>query len=526
MLEAGVAGDRPREVAVLVVGGGINGAGILWEFALRGVPALLVEARDLAAGTSGRCHGLLHSGSRYAVSDPVTAARCARENAIIRRVAPHALLETGALQVLLEGDDARYVELWEPACAAAGIPVEEISPTLARRLEPRLSPQVRRAFRVPDAAVDPFVLVESLVYSAATRGATWLNHTRLEAVRLREGGVVGAELRDERTGERWEVACQAIVNAAGPWAAEVAALAGAEVAIEYHRGALLVLDHRVNRTVVNRLRPPGDGDLVVPEGPVTLLGTTEVPVAAPGDIRVGAAEVSQLLRLGGELLPGIEQMRVLRAFAGVRALVRNEVSAGEAPASGSPAAGVPRELSRSHQVVDHAAAGGPRGLISVLGGKLTTFRVVAEEVVDLVLTRPEAGDAPPAASREISVLAPPWRRRPGMEPLVCECEGVARRQVLDAARQGRAADLDDLRRRVRLGMGPCQGANCAYRAIAALQEAGALDWPGAVESFDAFRAERLAGQELVEWGSQAREMQVSKDLAGLLRGQVASPPGR
>ena len=118
------------EVDVLVVGGGATGAGILRDLAMRGVRSLLVERGDFASGTSGRYHGLLHSGGRYVESDPLSARHCASENAILRRIAPAALELTGGYFVATPDDPDDYLERFPAACAAAGI---EAEPVRARR---------------------------------------------------------------------------------------------------------------------------------------------------------------------------------------------------------------------------------------------------------------------------------------------------------------------------------------------------------------------------------------------------------
>src|SRR6185436_525713 len=112
---------------VLVIGGGATGAGVLRDLALRGIRAVLVEKGDLTHGTTGRYHGLLHSGGRYVVKDPQSATECARENEILRRIMPHCLEDTGGLFVLTPADDEAYVERFLRGCRDTGVPVAEIA---------------------------------------------------------------------------------------------------------------------------------------------------------------------------------------------------------------------------------------------------------------------------------------------------------------------------------------------------------------------------------------------------------------
>src|ERR1035438_1307698 len=159
------------ECQLLVIGGGATGAGVAWDAALRGFQVILVDRGDLATGTTGRFHGLLHSGGRYAVRDTSSARECARENEILRRVATESIEDTGGLFVSTPQDDPEYADRFLAGCGEAGIAVEEISPREALRREPRLNPKVRRAFSVADGSIDSWNLVD--------RKSTRLNSSHL-----------------------------------------------------------------------------------------------------------------------------------------------------------------------------------------------------------------------------------------------------------------------------------------------------------------------------------------------------------
>ncbi len=139
------------EVDVVVIGGGATGAGVLRDLAMRGLRALLVERGDFASGTSGRYHGLLHSGARYVESDPISARHCIEENAVLRRIAPATIEPTGGLFVATPDDPDDYVERFPAACAAAGIEAEPVPLERLFAEEPLLNRRIRAAYRVPDA---------------------------------------------------------------------------------------------------------------------------------------------------------------------------------------------------------------------------------------------------------------------------------------------------------------------------------------------------------------------------------------
>src|SRR5579871_5788347 len=158
------------ETQVLVVGGGATGVGVARDAALRGLSVVLAERRDLAEGTTGRFHGLLHSGGRYVVKDPRAARECMQENLILRRIAAHCIEDTGGLFVCAPGDDPAYGEQFSAGCATAAIPVDEIDPAEALRREPLLNPGITRAFAVPDAAIDTWQLVGACAEDVVRHG--------------------------------------------------------------------------------------------------------------------------------------------------------------------------------------------------------------------------------------------------------------------------------------------------------------------------------------------------------------------
>ena len=509
------------EVDVVVIGGGATGAGVLRDLAMRGLSALLVERGDFASGTSGRYHGLLHSGARYVESDPVSARHCIEENAVLRRIAPATIEPTGGYFVATPEDPDDYLERFPVACAAAGIEVTPVALDALFRAEPLLSRDIRAAYRVPDASLEPWELVDANLASAREHGAHARRYTEVVGFEWgADGSVVAARVRDERSGEVTAIACRAVVSAAGAWAGKIAALAGARLAMSPGKGSMLILNRRMTRSVINRLAPPGDGDILVPVHTVCILGTTDTTVPDPDDVHVTGDEVNALLAYGERLVPGISHARVLRAYAGSRPLYdATELEAAHADAS--------RAISRAHHVIDHGERDGVGGLWSIVGGKLTTYRLMARDVVDAV-ARSLGVEAPCRTADE--PLPAPASGRPywlgdrlsaleaeggGDAELVCECELVTRSRLDHALDKRSDSSLDDLRRTTRLGMGPCQGAFCTPRAAAALDARR----PGAAnDAMRGFVAERFRGTRPIAWGDQLAEVWLA---AGIFRGTLA-----
>ena len=362
------------QMDAIIIGGGATGCGAAWDLSLRGVRVTLGERGGLGAGTSGRYHGLLHSGARYAVSDPDTARECAQESVIVKRIAASVINDTGGMFVLAPGDDSGYVDTWTRACANAGIPVRDIARSEALSREPGLDPGIRLAFEVPDAVCNAFSLCSLLARSAEARGAAILTNHGVEEF-LREGSrVVGVRLKDVRTGAPLELRSRVTIIAAGPWSARLAGRAGVSMRLSLARGSMIAFEGSLVRHVLNRLQPPGDGDIMLPRGKVSIAGTTIVPTDDPDDRTVSECEVQGIREQVSRMLPGVAQMKIKHSWTGVRPLYVGE------PADGAPYD--PHLWSRDFNVFDHSMSDGVEGLISIVGGKLTTFRLMAEHAAD------------------------------------------------------------------------------------------------------------------------------------------------
>jgi glycerol-3-phosphate dehydrogenase len=491
---------------VLVVGGGATGAGIAWDAALRGYDVILVDRADLAEGTSGRFHGLLHSGGRYVVKDPIAARECIAENEILRSVASATIEDTGGLFVTTPDDDPAYGDRFLAGCRETGVPSEEIDVADALRSEPRLNPGIRRAFTVPDASIDVWQLVWGLANGAAARGARILPYHRCVSLRREGDAVTGAELHDERTGETVSVEAGFTINAGGAWAHEIAEMAGIEgVSVVPGKGIMIAMNHRLVNTVVNRCTMPADGDIIVPIRTVSVIGTTDIRSEHADDLPVTQEEVDAMLADGERLVPGFRAHRALRVWAGVRPLFDDKKAGGST-----------RDVSRGTALLDHGERDGVGRFITITGGKLTTYRLMAEEAVDAMVE--QLGHDRPCRTKTTALpgsedgayMSPGARLRARdshlrTEQLICECELIERSTLETAMRARGSHNLDDIRRSLRLGMGPCQGGFCIYRATGILHALDRLDAEEANASLHSFLDERWKGVWPILHGDQLRQ---------------------
>jgi glycerol-3-phosphate dehydrogenase len=518
------------QTEVLVIGGGATGAGVLRDAAMRGFKALLIERGDFGTGTSGRYHGLLHSGGRYVVKDPVSARECMRENVILRRIAAGTIEDTGGLFVSTPDDDLAYADRFVAGCRDAGIPVEEITTAEALRREPLLNPSIARAFAVPDASCEPWALIDANVRAAREYGGDAWPYHRVTGFDRQNGNISAVCVSNTRTGEEIRIGCDVVVNAAGAWAGQIGTMAGVPIDMTAGKGSMIVMNHRAVNTVINRCHLPGDGDILVPVGTVCIIGTTSIDVPDPDAYVVEPQEIDAMLAEGDKLVPGLSRMRSLRAYAGVRPLFTDHRSGRLPPAVSVPAASIPaasthgRDVTRSHSILDHRSRDGLENMVSIVGGKLTTYRLMAEAGIDAVchnlgVSRScrTADESLPGSENgsyySIKHRLAEIEERGGEEKaLICECEYVLRSRLEEVAREKGTHDLDDIRRELRLGMGPCQGGFCTYRAAGVLHDLRHLPAEQTNAALLRFLEERWKGIMPVLWGDDLRQIRLDEEI--------------
>lgn len=497
----------PVEADVLVIGGGATGAGAARDAAMRGFSTVLIDRNDLAMGTTGRFHGLLHSGGRYVVKDPPSARECMEENLVLRRIAADAIEDTGGLFVTTPWDDPDYAAQFYDGCIEADIPVEALSTTEILKREPRLNPGISGGFAVPDAAVDSWKTVWACARSAQDYGAKILNYHRAVKLHRNDGAVTGATVRDETTGEESVIEAGFVINATGVWAGQIADMAGCQgVTVLPGNGIMIAMNHRLVNTVVNRCKMPSDGDILVPIRTVSVIGTTDSLVDDPDENAVHQDEVELTLAEGEKLVPGLREGRALRVWAGARPLFKDDkASTGET-----------REMSRSFALLDHRKRDGVNRFLTITGGKFTTFRKMAAITVDEMCNQLDAARPCRTAEEELPDskdgrhywLGARLAAREKVltdDQLICECELISRRRLEDAMRQRHSTNLDDIRRTLRLAMGPCQGGFCIYRATGILHAVERLDGEGATVALMRFLQERWKGVQPILYGDQLRQ---------------------
>lgn len=517
---------RQFETEVLVIGGGATGCGVARDAAMRGFRTLLIEKGDLSYGTTGRYHGLLHSGGRYVIKDPPSARECLAENRILRRISPDTIEDTSGFFVVTPADDPAYSDQFYRGCLDCDIPVTEITLREMFEREPRLNPGISRAFEVPDAAIDSFKAVSALIRSARQHGAEiWLYH-RLINLNHSQGAVQSATVENLHTGEKIQILCDFVINAAGAWGGQVAAMAGCSVTIAMGKGTMIAMNHRLVNTVINRCKSPDDGDILVPIRTVSVIGTTDYRVPDPDHYPIERWEIELLMEEGEQLVPGFKTARALRAWAGVRPLYQ-----AEAPTAAT------RDITRSYVLLDHETRDGIRNFLTITSGKFTTYRLMAQATVDAMCQKLKT-DRPCTTHLEIlpdsedrhyyhvSHRLGDFEASGGNDALICECEFVTAAKLETAIHRLRTPNLDDLRRHLRLAMGPCQGGFCIFRAAARTHESLGFDVARTNQSLVQFLEERWKGEHPILWGDQLKEAQLDDWIYQNVFNVSALPQGK
>ena len=530
---------RNESFDVLVIGGGITGAAAARDAAARGFRTGLVEARDFGEGTSSRSSRLIHGGLRYLEQfefDLVFEA--SRERRTLLRIAPHMVRPLEFLfPVYREGSVGRLkldAGMWLYDALSLFRNIERHQMLSAQDVlwrEPGLAPEgLLGGARYFDAQVDDARLVLTTVRAAAKCGAAVAN--RLEVVRIlyEEGQAVGVRVQEKpaEPGEasEWDVRTHLVLNATGPWTDQTLTRAGREAPplLRPTRGTHVhVRRDRIGHSRALIFESPLDGRImfVLPWGDLTLIGTTDEDYeGAPEDVRPTGEDVRYLLASTNHLFPDarLDSADVISAWAGLRPLVAGEAGAEE------------DEVSREHVILEE-----PPGLLTIAGGKLTSHRAMAEEIVDLaesrlsergIRARVEAETAgmplPGGDFEDLKELERTLQTRAaplGLEPDVCErlarayggladevLELASERpelrerlaedrpyiaaEVVQSARREMALHLEDVAfRRTHVGL-ETEEFGAAIRRIAALMR-DELGWNGAREQAEIARAEAV-----------------------------------
>lgn len=517
---------------VIVAGGGINGVGIARDLALRGVSCLLLEKKDFSAGTSSASSGMIHGGPRYLLHDKEVTRLACLDSGYIQKIAPHLLFripflypvyqEPGETKLqgilLLEGVEAFFEAYDRFVPLKNGRPHTRLTAEEAILLEPSLPAKgLLGAVTFDEWGIDVPRLCVANAVDAAERGAHVLNHAEVIGVERGGNAFRAITFRDTLTGEVRRAEGKLLINATGPWAPRFAAMAGLDVKLRGGKGVHIVLDRRLFNVALATKAIDGREIFILPYENTSVIGTTDDDFFGDlDDQRATEDEIKYLLEGVATIFPAVREARMTHSYSGVRpTLYQRKV--------------YEDHLSREHEVLDHEERDGVSGIISLIGGKLASYRIMAEETSDLAcakLGRSEkcsthsaplpGGDRLPdvaelAAKSGLDAysvsrlvyrhgsraerILDSVRAQPGLGALVCACEPVTAAEIRYVVEHEMARTLSDVRMRTRWSSGPCQGTNCLIAAGALL---GALKAEG-MGDVDANGPTEDASRFLKEW---------------------------
>ncbi len=370
----------------IVIGAGSTGSALAHDLSLRGLHVTVLDRAGVAGGSTGHNQAQLHSGARYAVNDPESARECIHENWILRRILPEVLELNDGLFVAVDEQGLAYRRAFLEACSACGIPTRELSLAKAWSMEPLLNPQALAAIQIPDGVLDPYRLCLSFLATASQHGAQVRTFCEVTGLDLANRKV---SFHSRITNQDETLQADIVVNAAGPWAAGLAALGGLQVNLEPSAGAMATIDRRVCNMVINKLAPADDGDIIVPQRNTSILGTTSWTVEDLEDLPIPSGHIEMIFKVAEQLIPSVRQAGLRGVMAAVRPLLITKGAGG-------------RTATRGFTCFNHSAEGAP-GFFSVVGGKTTTARLMAERVADQVCAF--LGIEAPCLTREFPLLS-------------------------------------------------------------------------------------------------------------------------
>jgi len=491
-------------VDVAIIGGGVNGTGVARDCALRGLKVALFERNDIAFGASGNSSGMIHGGPRYLLYDPDVTYTSCLDSGHIQRIAPHLLFRIPFLMPVrrhagskleLTGLDAFFglYDRYQPL--KRGKPHTRLTGEQLGRLEPGLTGDLAGGIAFDEWGIDGARLCIGSAVDASEHGAEIHTHcTVTELLRGPDGSVRGLGYADRLGGGTGQVTARMVVNATGAWSPITAALGGlpeSALRLRPGKGIHVFFDRRLTNFAIAAKAIDGRQVFLEPWQNMSVIGTTDDDFYGDLDDCVATVdEVRYLVQAVARVFPSVRDARAIGTWAGVRPTLyewgRNE-----------------DELSRDHRVVDHAEHGAP-GLVSMIGGKLASYRLFAEEATDLVAARLGNGEkarthlsALPGGDEQLDPLE--LARSHGVDPVaatrleyrhgsraprvlerlerarseravVCPCEPVLEAEVRYVVENEWARTVDDVSRRTRLGLGSCGGMRCAARCGAIVAE--------------------------------------------------------
>lgn len=538
-----------RQFDVIVIGGGVNGCGTARDLAMRGIKTLLLEKGDFSAGTSGSSSGMIHGGPRYIFTDVQTTKLSCLDSGYIQKVAPHLLFRIPFLYTVYqeEGQSLNQAKLHLELVEAFfegydrfvplknGKPHSRLTVDEVMKLEPGMvKDKMVGAITFDEWGIDVARLCVANAMSAEFHGATIKNYHQVTEVLKEKGRVVGVRVKDLINNKIEDYKAKIVFNATGPWSPEFGKLAGVPIQLRPGKGIHITFDRRLCNVAINCKTIDGRETFLMPYENVSYLGTTDDDYFADLDNQeIFQEEVRYLIEGVARVFPSVKDARMIRAWSGVRPTLYGRNCYED-------------DLSREHELYDHETRDNLPGLVSMIGGKLASYRVMSQEAADLIAkklgntnpsqTHAEAlpgGDSLPSVkelSKEYDVdpyavsrliyrhgslakkILATTKEDKELKNMICSCEPVLAAEVKYVVENEWVKCLSDLRRRTRFSLGPCQATHCLTKAGQSLVSESVFPPNDFDQSINHFMEKWWNGKSVVLGGDQLAQEEMNQAL--------------
>jgi len=351
---------------IAIIGGGIAGLSIARDLALRGLDIKLFDKQKIGNGTTTQCAGMLHSGARYATKDLKTAKLCLQENQIIQKIVPHAVGNKKAYFVRYTDDDPEYEKKFIEGCKKVGIPIKKISGNKVKQNEAILGSKVCHVFETPDKVIDTFTLVFSYLNDLKRRSNVKIyENAKIKSATFYKNAW---NLKTDNGNFSFDF----VINSSGDGLSQVSKLFGQNIELSYIYGSMALYDSRLCSRIITRCAPNATGDVIVPAQKYTLVGSTWHERNKRSVVKINKKDEKEIKKTAENMIPKVKDVKLLSSLTSVRTHLKDD--------SYSDSFGSKRDF----LILKHQNNGEYINFISVLPGKMTIARYVAEQAGDIL----------------------------------------------------------------------------------------------------------------------------------------------
>ena len=346
---------------VAIIGGGATGTATFRDLSLRGFKSILLEKNTIGTGTTHNCHRNLVGGMRYVIKDPTTAINCATENKILSKIAPSIVDKNNNYHV---GFRNNYTKKALEAAKEIGIKFTEKDIETVRNEIPVLSKNIDIAIETEDKNFNAIGFCSLNCKSAKAIGGVLSDNTEIHKINRCNNGY-------ELYTDKEAIFTKYIINSTGAWINSIACIVNVVIPIEYFQGTIII-KKTLSQRGLQFFHEPSDADAYIVHDGEAWLGTTSVKIETPYDIKPEPLVEDYLTKKFETIIPSVTQGHVMKKIVGIRALYKNTDDNNG------------REHTRDFRIIEN-----PQGFLHIIGGKLTTARLMAEKISDLICAKAE-----------------------------------------------------------------------------------------------------------------------------------------